>query len=249
MTLLGALVHRPRAGGRGADRDAQRARSSSPEGKPVEGAQIVIEFADGVNRKFEVKSDRRGEFIQIGLPPGNYKVTATVDKLGTVSQNTRVILSTHGRSRVQLRARRRRRRRRGRRPPPKPAALKKSFEEGVVATQAKDFDLAIAEVQRGRGRRAQLLRLLLQHRLRLFAEEGRQAGRSGVAEGRRAETGLHRGAQRAGDALQQPEAVRRSGGDERQGGRHRRRQAAAMPTPSTTRASSCGTRARFPRPR
>ena len=49
------------------------------EGKPVSGAQVAIEFADGVTRKFDVKTDRRGEFIQIGLQPGNYKVTATAD--------------------------------------------------------------------------------------------------------------------------------------------------------------------------
>jgi tetratricopeptide (TPR) repeat protein len=101
----------------------------------------VIEFADGVTRKFEVKSDRRGEFIQIGLTPGNYKVTATVAKLGTVSQTTRVSLSKPAEvefnfakaaaSGVDPAA------------AAKAAALKKSFEEGVVATQAKDFDLAI----------------------------------------------------------------------------------------------------------
>ncbi len=113
----------------------------SPEGKPVEGAQILIEFADGVSRKFEVKSDRRGEFIQIGLAPGNYKVTATFNKL-SASQNTRVTLSktaevefnfAKAAAGVDAAA------------AAKAAALKKSFEEGVTATQAKDFDLAIAK--------------------------------------------------------------------------------------------------------
>ena len=60
-----------------------KGKVTDAEGKPVAGAQIVIEFADGVNRKFEVKTDRRGEFIQIGLQTGSYKVTATADKLGT----------------------------------------------------------------------------------------------------------------------------------------------------------------------
>ena len=50
------------------------------------------------------------------------------------------------------------------------------------------------------------------------------------------------------DALQQPEALRRGGGDERQGGAPRAA-AAATPTRSSTRASSSGTRARLPRPR
>jgi tetratricopeptide (TPR) repeat protein len=113
-----------------------------PEGKPVQGAQIVIEFADGVNRKFEVKSDRRGEFIQIGLPPGNYKVTATVDKLGTVSQNTRVSLNRTAEVEFNFA----KAAAAGGMDPAAAAkanALKKAFEEGVAATQTKDFDLAI----------------------------------------------------------------------------------------------------------
>ena len=113
-----------------------------PDGKPVQGAQIVIEFAGGVTRKFEVKSDRRGEFIQIGLQPGSYKVTATVEKLGTVSQTTNVKLGAPGEvefnfakaaAGVDAAA------------AAKATALKKSFEEGVIASQAKDFDTAIAK--------------------------------------------------------------------------------------------------------
>lgn len=112
-----------------------------PDGKPVVGAQIVIEFAEGVSRKFEVKSDRRGEFIQIGLQPGNYKVTATVEKLGTVSQPTRVTLSKPAEVEFNFA-----KAAAGGADPAaaaKAAALKKAFEDGVAATQAKDFDLAI----------------------------------------------------------------------------------------------------------
>ena len=70
-----------------------RGKVVDAEGKPAEGVAIAIEFGDGVTRKFEVKTDRRGEFIQIGLAPGNYKVTATHEKLGTQSANVRVNLS------------------------------------------------------------------------------------------------------------------------------------------------------------
>src|SRR5437762_6199454 len=49
-------------------------------GKPVEGAKIIID-AEGSNRHFETKSDKKGEFIQIGLAPGPYKVSAEKDKL------------------------------------------------------------------------------------------------------------------------------------------------------------------------
>src|ERR1700738_325321 len=51
------------------------------QGKPVDGAKITIEFQGGVTRKFEGKSDKKGEFLQIGLQPGSYKVTAEKDKL------------------------------------------------------------------------------------------------------------------------------------------------------------------------
>lgn len=114
------------------------------EGKPVQGAQIVIEYADGVNRKFEVKTDRRGEFIQIGLQPGGYKVTATVDKLGSFSQQTRVTLSRPAEVVFEFKPGA------GGADPAvaaKAAALKKSFEEGVAATQAKNFDLAIQKFE------------------------------------------------------------------------------------------------------
>jgi tetratricopeptide (TPR) repeat protein len=114
------------------------------EGKPVQGAQILIEFAEGVNRKFEVKTDRRGEFIQIGLQPGAYKVTATVEKLGSFSQNTRVSLSRPAEVLFEFKPGA------GGGDPAaaaKAAALKKTFEEGVAATQAKNYDLAIQKFQ------------------------------------------------------------------------------------------------------
>ena len=114
------------------------------EGKPVPGAQILIEFAEGVNRKFEVKTDRRGEFIQIGLQPGNYRVTATADKLGSFTLPTRVTLSKPAELLFEFKPGA------GGGDPEaakKAEALKKTFEEGVAATQAKNFDLAIQKFQ------------------------------------------------------------------------------------------------------
>jgi Flp pilus assembly protein TadD len=59
-------------------------------GKPIEGAQILIEFTGGVNRRFETKSNAKGEFMQIGLPFGNYRVTAQLENVGTDSLDLRV---------------------------------------------------------------------------------------------------------------------------------------------------------------
>jgi tetratricopeptide (TPR) repeat protein len=117
-----------------------RGRITDAEGKPAQGVVITIEFADGVTRKFEVKSDRRGEFIQIGLPPGNYTVTATHEKLGSQTAKVRVSLSkpveanfafvpgASGPSAADV---------------AKAKELKQIFEEGVAASKASNHDLAI----------------------------------------------------------------------------------------------------------
>jgi cytochrome c-type biogenesis protein CcmH/NrfG len=49
--------------------------------QPVEGAVITIESIDSGGGKRTVKSNRRGEFLQIGLQPGQYKLTAEKEGL------------------------------------------------------------------------------------------------------------------------------------------------------------------------
>ena len=46
--------------------------------QPVEKAQVTIEATDGMGRKFNVTTNRRGEYVQIGLLPGQYKITASL---------------------------------------------------------------------------------------------------------------------------------------------------------------------------
>ena len=79
-------------------RSRQLAQTGQVKGKvvdaknqPIEGATITIEMTEGMNRKFETKTNKSGEFIQIGLQPGNYKITATKDNMSQ-SQNQRVRL-------------------------------------------------------------------------------------------------------------------------------------------------------------
>ena len=52
-------------------------------GKPIEGATVTIEATES-NRRAEVKTNRNGEFMQIGLPSGSYNVTAVKDNLKAV---------------------------------------------------------------------------------------------------------------------------------------------------------------------
>lgn len=49
--------------------------------KPVEGARVTIQQEGGQNRKYEVKTDRNGDYMQIGVMPGKYSIQADKDKL------------------------------------------------------------------------------------------------------------------------------------------------------------------------
>jgi tetratricopeptide (TPR) repeat protein len=113
-------------------------------GKPVEGAKVVVE-AEGNNRRFETKSDKKGEFVQIGLSPGPYKVTAEKDKavsapspvtvrIAAGAPLTLVIGGGGGGASPEALA--------------KNAELKKTFEEGVTASRAGNHDEAIAKFTR-----------------------------------------------------------------------------------------------------
>jgi tetratricopeptide (TPR) repeat protein len=117
------------------------------EGKPVADAQIVIEYTDGVTRKTTTKSNNRGEFIQIGLFPGTYRVTASKDKVGTQTFEARVrignaaevnfVLSpTSGMSEADVK---------------KNAALQATFQAGVEASRAGQHDVAIAKFTEAAG--------------------------------------------------------------------------------------------------
>src|SRR5205814_1051101 len=106
-------------------------------GKPVEGAKISID-ADANNRHFETKSDKKGEFVQIGLPPGAYKVSAEKDKdkAAPVPINVRIanaspvtlVLGAPGAGGMSPEA------------AAKNAELKKTFEEGVAARGGGNAD-------------------------------------------------------------------------------------------------------------
>jgi len=113
-------------------------------GKPLEKAPVLIEYTDGINRKYEVKTNKKGEFIQIGLQPGGYKVTASFEGLGSQSFPVRVRLGDPMKVNFKL----------GgaeakaavsKEDLAKAAALKSKFDEGVTASKAGRFDEAIAK--------------------------------------------------------------------------------------------------------
>jgi len=65
-----------------------KGRVVDAQNKPVEGAVIHFEQKDA-NYKRDTKSDKKGEFLFVGLPTGEYKVTATKETL-TDTQTARI---------------------------------------------------------------------------------------------------------------------------------------------------------------
>jgi tetratricopeptide (TPR) repeat protein len=126
-----------------------KGRVLDEKGQPIDGAKITIESKDpGVNRTFTVTSNKRGEFAQIGLPPGQYKVTAEKDKLGAQSFDMRVRLGEPTEVKFVLAP--------GmtvasKEQQQKATAVQAAFDAGVAASRANDYDTAIAKFQEAIG--------------------------------------------------------------------------------------------------
>ncbi len=116
------------------------------DGKPIEGATILIEFQEGVNRKNETKTNKNGEFIQIGLFPGAYKVTAEKQGIGAQQFDARVRIGQTAEVNFALVAGKVAQTAADRK---KSEALKKVFDEGVVASKAGDYPTAVAKFTEG----------------------------------------------------------------------------------------------------
>lgn len=105
---------------------------------PVEGAKVTI-TAKGMKSTREVKTNKKGEWVQIGLFPGEYSVTAEKDgDAGTVG--TRVSIGENPDLMIRI----------GKAGPSpeasaKAVALQKSFDEGVALSKSGDLDGSIAK--------------------------------------------------------------------------------------------------------
>ncbi len=113
------------------------------KGQPLDSVNITIEFKEGVNRTFKTKTNKRGEFIQIGLTPGQYKVTAEKEKLAQafdarvrLGETTEVKFKlAPGEAGTAI----------SKEAAEKNAKIKGLFDEGVTASKAGDNDGAIAK--------------------------------------------------------------------------------------------------------
>jgi tetratricopeptide (TPR) repeat protein len=118
-----------------------RGKVTDASGQPVEGAVVRME-AKNSTRKFEVKTNKKGEYVQIGLFPGDYKITATKEGL-SAEMDTRVGLGDATVLDLQLKPA-------GAAPQTKEQLernekVKAVFAEGVAASQASNWDVAIAK--------------------------------------------------------------------------------------------------------
>lgn len=60
------------------------------QGNPVDGAKVTI-YNQQTNRPLETKTNKKGEYIQVGLSPGEYKISVSKDKL-SVDKDVRISL-------------------------------------------------------------------------------------------------------------------------------------------------------------
>ena len=68
-----------------------KGKVTDAQGNPVEGATIALESTDKGGKPIMTKTNKRGEYMQVGLSPGHYKVTASKDAL-SVTRETDVHL-------------------------------------------------------------------------------------------------------------------------------------------------------------
>jgi tetratricopeptide (TPR) repeat protein len=121
-----------------------RGKVTDESGKPVDGATVTIE-SKGVARKLTVKTNKKGEYIQIGLYAGEYKITAEKDGKTAVADNFRVGLGDPAVLDLQLLS---------------AAAggsadaqkklneLQAAFDAGVAASKAGNYDESIAAFEK-----------------------------------------------------------------------------------------------------
>ena len=89
MLLSGLALAAPQAQ---AQTGTARGKVLDAQGQPVADAKVLIEFQGGVTRKFEVKTNKKGEFMQVGMQPGPYRITASKEGYQTGFVDQRISL-------------------------------------------------------------------------------------------------------------------------------------------------------------
>lgn len=63
-----------------------KGKVTDAQGNPVDGAIISLESTDKGGKPITTKSNKKGEYMQVGLSPGHYRVTAQKDDLKTTRE-------------------------------------------------------------------------------------------------------------------------------------------------------------------
>jgi tetratricopeptide (TPR) repeat protein len=84
VLLTAATVHAQTGGVRGKVLD--------DKGQPLEGVAIKLEFQGGMNLTFDAKTNKKGEYMQIGLRPGSWKFTYNKEGFAVFTSPARVSL-------------------------------------------------------------------------------------------------------------------------------------------------------------
>jgi tetratricopeptide (TPR) repeat protein len=61
------------------------------QGNPVDGAKVMIQNVDLSGRALDTKTNKKGQYMQVGLQPGKYKITVSKGDL-TTSKDTQIHL-------------------------------------------------------------------------------------------------------------------------------------------------------------
>jgi tetratricopeptide (TPR) repeat protein len=69
---------------------AVRGRVVDEKGQALPEAVVSLDFQGGVTRKFDTKTNKKGEFTQVGLVPGGYRITANKEGYVGTYLDTRV---------------------------------------------------------------------------------------------------------------------------------------------------------------
>ena len=79
--LLGALVGGLSfvAGHAAAQTGTVRGKVKDPAGEPIVDAAVVMEYLGGVSQKYETKTSKKGDFIQVGMRTGQYRITVSAE--------------------------------------------------------------------------------------------------------------------------------------------------------------------------
>lgn len=123
-----------------------KGRVVDAKNQPVEKADVIVEATDGMGRKFKLSTNKKGEYIQIGLPPGQYKITASKDSLsdsreqriGLDAAEVNLTLKPGGAGGDMSAEERKKAEARN-------AAIRGAFEAGVKLSQENKYDEAIAK--------------------------------------------------------------------------------------------------------